>query len=317
MASRTTTIDYLALTIAEFTSVEDVIALVGLEFSPCGFGNGRYRDKAKGVGHPGQVFWNGIRGDMGVHVDLTGKCLRLIEMQPDFEGWPAWLSKLIEAGARFARLDIALDDRERVKTPRECRDLLIAKHAATSASLDTIRESCTWKKGIPAGTVYVGSAQSERMMRIYDKTIERDGFEATRYELVARDRQADAIAKELAAKGMELMAGFVRGFLEFKDETHLVKNSTERRCAQWWADIVGQAKHVIQVAQAVSSDLDRTWRHFKKQYAQFLGVCMAITQGSTGFIERLAEEGSMRLNAKNRLLIAHGRPLANLELLAT
>ena len=91
-----------------------------------------------------------------------------------------------------------------------------------------------WLDGEEGNTFYVGSRQSGRFLRIYDKR----GF--TRTEMEFKERYAEHLgAMLLNFDGLSRDAlGFLRSFIEFTKEPVEGKNSSRVELVSWWARLV-------------------------------------------------------------------------------
>ena len=163
----TITIDWLAGTFKEFNddtetflrtyaSADDVL--------PIKPRNGYHIAQQDGNGV--QFFWNSNDNRMGYHVVFTGSSLRnLLERQ----AIPALtlLHAAINAGMRVSRLDLAKD-----LTGQEIDGEALYKFIKSGVNGGTARNALRIENEKGGQTIYVGSRQSERYIRIYDKAQE-------------------------------------------------------------------------------------------------------------------------------------------------
>lgn len=155
-------------------------------------------------------FTHTTRPDMGLHVQWDGNSLDALSF-PVLE----LVKFLLSAGARFTRIDLAVD----------CQNFGLKAEDATNEIREK-RFKCRCKK-TPAWfdptfggwTQYLGTKASEIHCRIYDKAAELGiSGDYTRVELVVRGKRSQAAAKTVVsgADYRSLVAGYV-SFPEWKE----------------------------------------------------------------------------------------------------
>jgi len=173
------------------------------------------------------LMWSPKRRDMGVHLAAGGRALN--EMHKFASIQPHELIYWAHANdAGISRLDLAFDV---LKTPVDI-DLL-----ATAPQVPGKEGSAKGKSivtTLPRGkTLYVGSRQSDKFLRIYDKSAEQGWEEEvkwTRIELELKKQTAKMAAAVLSGLDFQQMADFSGGLIKgvFNPVTPL------------WADIFNQ-----------------------------------------------------------------------------
>jgi len=192
----TITIDWLALTAKEYTyEFEYFLQLYACatkvrDASPRNGYNSATED-GNGVVH----MWHSDREEMGHHVVFSGSALRHV-----FEQTAVPQRGLVEAalrtGANITRLDLAKDATE---IPIDLRAIYASIEAGQAKG--TARSFSQF--GSPNGgfTIYVGSRQSEKFIRIYDKAVETNSIgDWKRYELETKGMVARALATLLVER---------------------------------------------------------------------------------------------------------------------
>ena len=97
-----------------------------------------------------------------------------------------------------------------------------------------------WVDGEDGNTFYVGSRQSGRFLRVYDKR----GF--TRTEMEFKERYAEHLGEmfgDLDSLFLDAL-GFLRSFIEFTKEPVDGKNSSRVDVVSWWAELVCSAAKI-------------------------------------------------------------------------
>ncbi len=145
------------------------------------------------------------RPDMGIHVDMPGQaCAEVCGMH--------LLNELLEMDATFSRVDATLDIHAGRLNIKALKDMMVDGAAITKAQSHQYILSNTGE------TLYIGSATSDKRLRIYDKAAER-GIQADwkRVELQARGDMADALGQYLASEGQKGIPAVIRAFCDFCD----------------------------------------------------------------------------------------------------
>lgn len=117
-------------------------------------------------GNGSQLLWNSNDNRMGHHVIFAGSALRnLFELHGIHS--LALLRSCIDAGLRISRLDLAKD-----LTEQEVDGKAIYQRLATGTGGGTTQKFSRIENAQGGQTIYMGSRQSERFVRLYDKAQE-------------------------------------------------------------------------------------------------------------------------------------------------
>jgi DNA relaxase NicK len=183
-----------------------------------------------------------------VHLEIPGEVIKAIV--PD---WVRVVVGELDCKWQATRLDLAFVST--IFNPGDVRDAVMARELRTLAKRSTFREISQPFKG--GHTVYLGSRQSERMLRVY-----RDG-EVTRTELECKEKRADAVFRNLLATDGDLWPvralAHLRDFVDFK--------------TGWWTVFCDGAERAYMTLSnwaAVSFDRTRAW--VEKQVAPTLAL---------------------------------------------
>jgi hypothetical protein len=185
-------LDWLSCTFKEFDHVEDFLSRYApsQESTPItpqhGYKWGRLCKN--GV----CVFGNPDRHDMGVHVVFSGSALRRVEQSGTT--CRSLVSEVIRLRGKVSRLDLAKD----------CHDGRINLGSIIKAGIDNryvgTAQTCNERTDNRGGkTLYIGSRQSDRFARIYDKGVETGTDENwLRYEFELKGDVAKQVARILS-----------------------------------------------------------------------------------------------------------------------
>lgn len=300
LARGTRILDYLSFTVFDCTTVEDVLLRLGVDCRALEYGRYRYRrsyvSEIPGI----SVYYDGVTDGMGIHVQISGQGLRWLESMPSFVCWSEWISEWFDLAPKFARIDIAVDDLSgALKFDQVYRH--VTGHAiATRAQTHQLVQK-HGRDGV-SSTLYLGSRQSESMLRVYDKGMERGGSSYLRFEFEFKHGRADMVARLLVAEGWDAVVGHCRTVVDFKDLGHVVKNVTDRRVADWWLSLLESSRYVLNKTAVAVESVARLYGWLRRQVAQSVAVLFELDGGCIDCVLELAKEGRHRWTDKHRRL---------------
>lgn len=310
IASDAAIVDWLAFTVPCDTH-ENQIAFV--EFWVDFLGGGTPNDKglhgytqAHSVLGSGWVLWRPDRLDMGVHVVLPSKALALL---PDGLEVNTLLEIVVSSGGKVSRLDVAVDsDKVTFETITKAvfeAEQLVSRSQTVKRDVLYQRDKSTpgkrsGSKWIPVGeTIYIGSRQSGKMARLYNKAAEQ-GLGAdvvwTRCEVEHKGRMAHGAALFLLEGGsiQELIVSTV----DFRCGAD--QNVGRRERVDWWASWVGSVKRVSFALRKPEALIEDVVEWVRAQVAPSLALLMMAASNHEGWLFRLIDEGFERLPAWRR-----------------
>lgn len=204
----------------------------------------------------GQVLMRQCRdsGDGDVLVRLPGRAMDWIReanalSESELQCTDADVCRFfLERGFQTTRLDAAIDTNDPEVSPAIVRELIKAHSFTCRARSAGINQS--WKlddseTNGTAETVYLGSRDSLRFFRCYDKGYNifkatgRDIGHMVRFELEIKNEAAQTTAALIADKGNSCIPGVFAGWMSFKDPTDTNERVDRRQNAPWWDRIVG------------------------------------------------------------------------------
>jgi phage replication initiation protein len=151
-----------------FWTVGDVLAFLGeLGEQPAETERGMLGYRRRATTSAGvMVLWDGSPG-MGVHVSVPGA---VVQTLPDAV---ALVVAVVDAGGKFSRIDIAIDDHENILSLTRLHKKCKRGECSSRVKEWRLIESGTIKDGSITGrTLYFGSRESDFMARFYDKLLE-------------------------------------------------------------------------------------------------------------------------------------------------
>jgi hypothetical protein len=159
------------------------------------------------------------RPDMGRHIVYSGSCLNNLEKLHEMTGLDV-LRYYMAHECKITRIDIAVDAHDSAFDILKARDTFKAGKAATNAKKSTFLSDEN-----DGYTLYVGTRNSEAMLRIYDKAKE-SGITGDwiRFELECRESKAQQVADmlfRLNEPSHQMMQSMIKGFIDFpKDQIY-------------------------------------------------------------------------------------------------
>jgi len=135
-------------------------------------------------------------------VEITGKQLSALRKAGYSEH--VILDKAIQIGARFTRIDFAVDLFDAGAEPIDVLQCWRHGQVLTVAQSVSLVQKET-RKGRTGQTVYVGARSSERLVRVYDKGQEtRTTLDWKRVELEAKSKRADQLGALMGSSGVKV-----------------------------------------------------------------------------------------------------------------
>lgn len=149
-----------------------------------------------------KVYWSIGRDDMGCHVVMSGKVL--LDLATIGVPSRTLLDRAISMNAKITRLDLAIDAINEGVNPHAVYSAALAGETRGTA------QKVEARTGIDGGiTVYIGSRESDKFARLYDKGIESgQGGDWKRLELELKGDVAKQYARILSANPDMSIASF-------------------------------------------------------------------------------------------------------------
>lgn len=301
MSLATRLFDYVRVVVPNYNTLNDALWFLPWEFSERSYGIYRYKSSAVAFGECVKVAWDGCQEGMGVMVDISGQALRDLESRPGFD-WEIWLGALVEAGASFARLDVALDDRGASVSLSDIEMFIKQKHCTTRATTFT-QMTKTTKEG-SATTFYVGSRQSESMLRIYQKGLQLKEHDWLRFEFELKDRKANEWVSVFLDKGWDQACSLLRSVIDFTEPSDTKSVASRRTVAQWWIDLVAKSKAKFSPVAHVVDSIGRRVAWLNKQVSSSIWALMEVQGWSIDWVLEIARDAALRPNERARRLVA-------------
>ncbi|MBF0644882.1 replication initiation factor domain-containing protein [Desulfuromonas acetoxidans] len=308
-------IDWLAFTFPINSKVKDsellpqVLGLGNYPVNHCPRGLNGYSAMYEVGG--AKVLYKGTL-DMGIHVVLSGRCLR-----DHYDNPLELIQHVLLLGAKFARIDIAFDD--------------YVGHIPISRVRETVQDGCCVGKskkyfilqngklstGDLAGqTVQVGVRTSSVIARFYDKRLERlealsDDPEAqeklpdiwNRCELEVKSNAAQELARQLyTIEDLRAVAlGVLNEYVSFRVRNENDSNRSRWKVTEWWYKFVDLIKGIKLSRAKNESTEDSKRRWFVRQVAP--SFAYLLHRFGADHMEEIYRHGLAKLRGEDESLV--------------
>ena len=310
----TLTIDWLSFTLPTASARETMDLLEG-DWTKVKGGFRGYRfvwittSTGRGIGKLG----TGVDRNPGeVHVDLSGGLVA--QWLP--EKVRAVLQWVLNKNGHLTRLDCALDDRVSSVSLTTIKDAIEAGQCVTRAKCWQKTWSGLIHEGTSTGeTVYLGSRQSQTLLRIYDKRLQMQAQErldwkdyGIRWELELKQDRAQLCGQMLSylddALWLEFIVGVLRSHVDFRDTQRDEAEEYRYRAPllDWWVTLTeGFRKSRLIVEKETQTLADvKTWLH--DSVGPLLAVVLERPDGFES-LQRIAKAGKKRWKTKHHRLL--------------
>ena len=147
------------------------------------------------------LHWHTDHPEFRVMVEMTGQQLSKLRKAGTTES--GLISKAIELGAKFTRIDFAVDLFDTGGRPVDVLQCWRHDQFYTIAKSVSLVSKET-RKSTTGETVYIGSRSSERLVRVYDKAQQqKTKTDWLRVELEAKGKRADQLGRLMQSDGVD------------------------------------------------------------------------------------------------------------------
>lgn len=316
----TLTIDWMAFTLPT-GSVTDTMEMIGGDWTKSQTGFRGYpaswitASASRGVGKLGT---GATRAPLEVHVDLSAGIVA---------PWPSGkvrtvLQWILQHDGHLTRLDCALDDRNSCVPLSTIREAIETGQCVTRADHMQRISSRSIHQDTPSGeTLYLGSPQSQTLLRIYDKRLEsqakqREDWQdyGIRWELELKKERAQVCGQVLSyleeTDWLEFMVGVLRGYVDFRATTREEADEFRYRAPllDWWQLLTDGFKKGRLVVEKEAQTLPKVKRWVSQSVAPMLAVIYEADPEGQAWLERQIIAGKRRWKDKHRGLLKNQNP---------
>lgn len=311
----TLTIDWLAFTIRTAT-VRDTMRVIGGDWTKAETGFRGYPVSwiLAGAGRgSGKLGTRAMRDPLEVHVDLSAGIVASWSQ----DKVRAVLQWVLEKGGHLTRIDCALDDRASSVSLPTVKDAITTGKCVTRADRMQCLSSGSIHTGTPLGeTIYIGSPQSQTLLRIYDKRLEMQTHDRVdwqeygiRWELQLKKTRAHACGELLArleeASWLEVVVGALRTYVDFRDVDPVAPDAYRCRAPllAWWEHLTDGFHKARFVVEKDPQTIERVKRWVSKSLAPMLAVVCVAEPDGQAWLNRQMDAGVNRWKDRHRRLL--------------
>ena len=251
------------------------------------------------------VYTDAPYNDDSIRLTVSGQGCRELEQGGLVSSWPDFLSMMLDAGARFTRLDVALDDKSGLLDMdtifRHCDEgLLTSRYNLTNQNKgkDTFG-------GLQGKTATFGTRGSATYIRIYDKALKENvSSHWVRVEFEARDKRAQALAEAIVKRGAGIVPPTMLNYLRFRE-----RGTTGRKdrwpTASWWKGFLETENSFRLSVASRDENTDRSLQWLLRVVGPTFARYYA-TKGEA-LVEEMLEQGRRRSSGEIRTSLSpHG-----------
>lgn len=306
-------IDYLTFT-SKIDSVDTIKEMLG--FTDVSFqvleGKGRYFYKDRLYFDGINIYFNGLKENMGVCVELSGKGCRNFEQLG--LGDYMELFNIIACNRddyNITRIDVAYDDFDGVLDFETLVEDISCENYVSrfrEFKVERVYSKSEEKRSI---CIYCGSKQSETLFRIYDKRSEQKRFDLEhwlRFEVQLRSERASVFVN-LLISGNDLNVLFVKvinNYIRFIVKSDTDTNVSRAKMSDYWIKFIEIFDKVSLFVPDVDYTETRLERFVIKQTSGAVLAFIAL-YGFTAFKNLINGKSQLKINPKYKnLLLNHG-----------
>lgn len=305
-------VHHVRFTINDYTP-EEALKALPFEFEYRDWGRWTYRQSYVALGGLISIFFDGVQENQGLCIDISGSGIEALEAQWLKSGLGefdirAFLKEWLQKGARGSRFDYAHDT-----TNEKVNLALVGDHLRSDSFVSRAQVWQPMERHYRGGRIEVqgysiGGRSSESYMRIYDKALEqKQEGHRIRFEAEFKGKKAARAMEIFVDEGWDALSGCLRSVIDFTELEAEDSNVTRRKVATWWEELIGAAKHVVNVGKASASSLTRSFAWMRRQCK---GAMWALTEASGGSFEWLMElvrEGAEKHSDRCRHMVETSR----------
>jgi phage replication initiation protein len=261
------------------------------------------------------IYFDGSAG-MGQHIVLSGQGCRELEAA-GLTDWSGLMAYWADIGLTRKRLDVAFDDRAGILDLRAMKEQLVRGDATSR-----FKRRGTYESGPAVGpddsgyTVQLGQRSSDVHVRMYDKAAEQAAKRTSssdtpadehwvRIEMELHGERAEAAAIALSKPdGAAVIAGVLRGYIDFKDRSESDENKARWATSAFWLRFLGAAAKCRLDVEPEEHTLEKSGKWFRSACTATMAMLLLGAGGDLAFVDALLAEGKRKMKPKHFAMLA-------------
>lgn len=245
-----------------------------------------------------KLLWEGSEG-MGIHLIISGKGCRYLEAKGIDLFKKCFKLKDLEK-INITRLDIALDTSFNIldKVESSIRNGLYVSKSRTIKLFEKVQED----KTVETETIYVGSRQSNFLIRFYNKAKEqkKDNLDWWRVELEIKKEYVKRVLKEFEKSISKTFFNLLGTY--FRPIAKRAKNISRSPTADYWQEFCKLEKRIKLYQAPEQSELSDKLNWLINQCSRTMGV-LSVAFDNTEWIRAVAENGIEKVTQEDLEMI--------------
>lgn len=259
----------------------------------------------------------GIRVHVGAYIilNISGEGCRCLETLYNNQlDWIEFINTLLMLDGNISRLDVAVDDKE----DEDIKPVLSMKKLFNSMENNkfiTKARHYTYKKGSEE-IIVIGSPQSKKLIRIYNKALER-GYDSDthwiRCELQLRDYCAAQFFWHLHNQSIgDVFGGTVLNLIRFTHREYKGTHSARVNPVKWWTEFLDTISKIqnITIGGLVYNE-KKNKDYVEVQCISSIKTYLAINKGDVSHL--LDKVDKAKFNKKQSMLLKQLKDIENNE----
>lgn len=237
--------------------------------------------------------------NMGIHIIISGQgCRELESRYPETSNFLEFVERFLSMGAKFTRIDYALDDYFNFLDLKVIEEHLKKGHLTTRYR--------KYKKDFSAAiggdklgeTLYIGTRTSSSIIRIYDKQLEQNtDYSWNRLEFETREDICEKCIKYLLqTREVESIVNIIANYVDFKEYNESDSNKSRWKSCDWWTSFLNCVKKVKLGTTKILRTIEDKKEWLLKQVSPTLSAVLQAEGGDMDFIFKMIRYGETKIS---------------------
>lgn len=255
--------------------------------------------------------------EMGIHIEFSGQGCRYLESSI-CEDWRSFFDLINSLGAKYSRLDIALDDYNQMLKFSQIEDKVkkgevvsLSRKRDITETIEVSKQEKFDNKGKSKGkTIYFGTRSSSIYIRFYDKKKEQEnkGIEVKakswqRYEIVLRKEKAEDFISRLCSGETfdSLYLGVLSGAIRFV-EKGMDTNKARWQSSPFWVNFLKGIESIKLKSHEVTPEIGKTIDWIDVSVLRSLKLLSKVAKEGNIDLYQIIENSDKEISERHKML---------------